>query len=152
MHGGGESELGSSLTLTDSVGQRLEILLENRLGEGGQRHVVVYCPVWMVNTTHYRLSYVLGKRGLGPDSPSAAKTCPGTDSVMSNVFISGTLAAQPIAYALIRRRGSNCRAVRARALSRGANQERRVIGRIIVRSRGTNTLEKIRRPYGLQRA
>ena len=55
--GGGAAELGSSVTLTDSVGQRIEVLLENRLGEGGQRHVVVYCPVWMVNTSRYCLRY-----------------------------------------------------------------------------------------------
>lgn len=55
--GGGQAELGSSVTLTDSVGQRIEVLLENRLGEGGQRHVVVYCPVWMVNTSRYCLRY-----------------------------------------------------------------------------------------------
>ncbi|CAM9807154.1 unnamed protein product, partial [Hapterophycus canaliculatus] len=57
--GGGRAaaELGSSVTLTDSVGQRVEVLLENRLGEGGQRNVTVYCPVWMVNTSHYRLRY-----------------------------------------------------------------------------------------------
>lgn len=55
--GGGRAaaELGSSVTLTDGVGQRVEVLLENRLGEGGQRNVTVYCPVWMVNTSHYRL-------------------------------------------------------------------------------------------------
>ncbi|CAM9237142.1 unnamed protein product [Sphacelaria rigidula] len=56
-YGWTESELGSSVTLTDSIGQKLEVLLENRLGEGGQRHVTVYCPVWMVNTSHYRLRY-----------------------------------------------------------------------------------------------
>lgn len=59
-YGWTESELGSSLTLTDSIGQKLEVLLENHLGEGGQRHVIVYCPVWMVNTSHYRLRYLLG--------------------------------------------------------------------------------------------
>lgn len=62
--GGGQLELGSSVTLTDSVGQRLEVLLENRLGEGGQRHVVVYCPVWMVNTSHYCLRYYIGTAAL----------------------------------------------------------------------------------------
>ncbi|CAM9615987.1 unnamed protein product, partial [Ectocarpus fasciculatus] len=55
--GGGRpaAELGSSVALTDGVGQRVEVLLENRLGDGGQRNVTVYCPVWMVNTSHYRL-------------------------------------------------------------------------------------------------
>lgn len=53
--GWGSSELRSSVTLTDSIGQRLEVLLKNQSGKAGQRHVVVYCPVWMVNTSNYRL-------------------------------------------------------------------------------------------------
>lgn len=53
--GWGSSELRSSVTLTDSIGQRLEVVLENRPGKGGQRHVIVFCPVWMVNTSNYRL-------------------------------------------------------------------------------------------------
>lgn len=51
----GRPQEEATLTLTDSVGQKIDILLQNRLGEGGQRHVVVYCPVWMVNTSNYSL-------------------------------------------------------------------------------------------------
>lgn len=60
VYGSTDTELDSSLTLTDRVGQKLEVLLENHLGEGGQRHVIAYCPMWMVNTSHYRLRYSLG--------------------------------------------------------------------------------------------
>lgn len=68
-HSSNGPELPSSLTLTDSIGQKLEVLLENTLGEGGQRHVVVYCPVWMVNMSHYRLRCDRG-HGFGTGVPS----------------------------------------------------------------------------------
>jgi hypothetical protein len=50
-------ELGSSIAVTDGVGQRLQLRIENRKGSGGQRHVSVYCPFWMVNTSHYALRF-----------------------------------------------------------------------------------------------
>ncbi|CAN0280395.1 unnamed protein product, partial [Discosporangium mesarthrocarpum] len=53
----GGTSLASNLILTDSVGQKLQVQIENRLGGGGQRHVAVYCPLWMVNSSHYRLRY-----------------------------------------------------------------------------------------------
>lgn len=43
----------SSIVLTDTVGQRLRLNLENILGGGGQRHIAVYCPYWIVNTSQY---------------------------------------------------------------------------------------------------
>lgn len=45
----------SSITLTDSVGQRLCLQIENKLGSGRQRNVVVYCPYWVVNTSQYTI-------------------------------------------------------------------------------------------------
>ena len=41
--------------LFDSVGQKLRIQMENTLGRGGQRSIVVYCPYWVVNTTQFKL-------------------------------------------------------------------------------------------------
>ena len=29
--------------------------MENTLGRGGQRTIVVYCPYWIVNTTQFKL-------------------------------------------------------------------------------------------------
>jgi hypothetical protein len=43
------------VTLTDSVGQRLCLQIENKLGNGKQRNVVVYCPYWIVNTSQYTI-------------------------------------------------------------------------------------------------
>ncbi|RYH23329.1 hypothetical protein EON65_18005 [archaeon] len=42
-----------SIVLTDTVGQKLRLNVENTQGGGGQRHVVVYCPYWVVNTSQY---------------------------------------------------------------------------------------------------
>eukprot|EP01038_Epipyxis_sp_PR26KG_P006870 gene6870-9407_t len=42
-----------SVILTDSVGQKLRLNIENTEGGGGQRHVAIYCPYWIVNTTQY---------------------------------------------------------------------------------------------------
>lgn len=43
----------TSVVLTDTVGQRLRLNVENTEGEGGQRHVVIFCPYWIVNTSQY---------------------------------------------------------------------------------------------------
>jgi hypothetical protein len=43
----------SNVILTDTVGQRLRLNVENTQGAGGQRHIVVYCPYWIVNTSQY---------------------------------------------------------------------------------------------------
>jgi hypothetical protein len=41
--------------LIDTVGQHLRLCVENSEGGGGQRHIVVYAPYWVVNTTQYSL-------------------------------------------------------------------------------------------------
>ncbi len=51
----GEEGSTSSILVTDSVGQRLRLLVENNVGGGGQRHVVVFCPYWLVNTSQYTI-------------------------------------------------------------------------------------------------
>jgi hypothetical protein len=48
-----ESESVSTITLYDSVGQGLRLNIENKEGAGGQRHITVYCPYWIVNTSQY---------------------------------------------------------------------------------------------------
>ena len=45
----------TSIVLTDSVGQRIRLQIENQVGGGGHRSVVVYCPYWVVNTSQYTL-------------------------------------------------------------------------------------------------
>lgn len=45
----------TSIILTDSVGQRIRIHIENLIGGGGHRSVVVYCPYWVLNTSQYTL-------------------------------------------------------------------------------------------------
>ena len=41
--------------LTDAVGQRLRLEIENKVGGGGHRSLVVYCPYWIVNTSQYSI-------------------------------------------------------------------------------------------------
>jgi len=43
----------ASFFLTDAHGQRLRLHIQNTLGGGGQRHIAVYCPYWIVNTSQY---------------------------------------------------------------------------------------------------
>ena len=47
-----ESEI-SDVVLCDTCGQRLRLNVENIEGGGGQRHLIVYCPFWIVNTSQY---------------------------------------------------------------------------------------------------
>ena len=51
----GEDEGISSIMLSDSVGQRLRLQVENNVGGGGQRNIVVFCPYWLVNTSQYTI-------------------------------------------------------------------------------------------------
>ena len=41
------------MILADREGQRLRINIDNILGSSGHRHVTVYCPYWIVNTSQY---------------------------------------------------------------------------------------------------
>lgn len=45
----------ASVDLADTVGQRLRLFVENTEGGGGERHIAVYCPYWIVNTSQYAL-------------------------------------------------------------------------------------------------
>ena len=55
--GFGSEDVASELTVVDSQGQKLTLLLDNESGRGGQRRVSVYCPFWIVNTTEHSLRY-----------------------------------------------------------------------------------------------
>jgi hypothetical protein len=50
-------DIATETTVVDSVGQRLTLHLDNVLGNGGQRHVTIYSPFWIVNTTEHSLRY-----------------------------------------------------------------------------------------------
>ena len=50
-------DIATETTVVDSVGQRLTLLLDNVFGNGGQRHVTIYSPFWIVNTTEHSLRY-----------------------------------------------------------------------------------------------
>jgi len=50
-----DSDSGTTVLLTDSVGQRLFLNLENNRGNGGQRHIAVFCPYWIINCTQYTI-------------------------------------------------------------------------------------------------
>lgn len=39
--------------LSDTVGQRLRVHVENIEGGGGQRHLIVFCPFLILNTSQY---------------------------------------------------------------------------------------------------
>ncbi len=43
------------LILTDTAGQKIRLNIENSEGGGGQRHISIFCPYWIVNTTQYAL-------------------------------------------------------------------------------------------------
>jgi hypothetical protein len=65
--------VASGITLTDGLGQRVALRIENRRGGGGQRHVTVYCAYWMVNTSHYRMRFRQeGSKALPAGTVSAA--------------------------------------------------------------------------------
>jgi len=43
--------------VVDGIGQRLKLNIENTRGGGGQRHIAVFSPFWIVNTTEHSLRY-----------------------------------------------------------------------------------------------
>ena len=43
--------------IEDGQGQSLALCIQNIRGGGGQRHIIVYCPYWIVNTTIHSLRY-----------------------------------------------------------------------------------------------
>lgn len=52
----------ASIILTDTVGQRIRLHVENIVGGGGQRQLAIYCPYWIVNTSQY--SFRITEEGL----------------------------------------------------------------------------------------
>jgi len=55
--GFGVEDIATELNVIDSLGQRLTLLIDNVLGNGGQRRVSLYCPFWIANTTSHSLRY-----------------------------------------------------------------------------------------------
>lgn len=53
----GTEEIASSMVVVDSIGQSLVLNIDNELGAGGQRHITISCPYWIVNTTEHPLRY-----------------------------------------------------------------------------------------------
>lgn len=50
-------DIATETTVVDSIGQRLTLLIDNVFGNGGQRHITIYSPFWIVNTTEHSLRY-----------------------------------------------------------------------------------------------
>ncbi|KAL7555284.1 hypothetical protein ACHAWF_018921 [Thalassiosira exigua] len=50
-------DIATEMNVTDSLGQRLTLHIDNVLGSGGQRRIALYCPFWIVNTTEHPLRY-----------------------------------------------------------------------------------------------
>jgi len=50
-------DIATETTVVDHLGQRLNLFIENKLGGGGQRHITVFCPYWIVNTTEHAFRY-----------------------------------------------------------------------------------------------
>lgn len=44
-------------SIVDHLGQKLNLYIDNKLGGGGQRHITIFCPYWIVNTTEHALRY-----------------------------------------------------------------------------------------------
>ena len=51
------ASVARTISVVDSENQRLELNIDNQRGSGGQRHIVVSCPYWIVNTTEHPLTY-----------------------------------------------------------------------------------------------
>jgi len=50
-------DVTSETMVVDGMGQKLTLNIENIQGGGGQRHIAVYAPFWVVNTTEHSLRY-----------------------------------------------------------------------------------------------
>ena len=57
-------DITTETTVVDHLGQTLNLSIENNLGGGGQRHITIYCPYWIVNTTEHALRYRQEKSSL----------------------------------------------------------------------------------------
>lgn len=49
------NDTDSAVDLVDTVGQKLRLGVENIEGQGGERHITVFCPYWVINTSQYKL-------------------------------------------------------------------------------------------------
>ena len=49
----GKSSVEDEINLVDRMGQKLVVHVQNKVSAGGQRHLTVYCPYWLVNLTQY---------------------------------------------------------------------------------------------------
>lgn len=47
-------DIASELSVVDSLGQRLTLQIDNILGSGGQRHISIYSPFWIVSIVGYK--------------------------------------------------------------------------------------------------
>eukprot|EP01084_Bolivina_argentea_P118652 210477_1 len=47
----------TNIVLTDTVGQKLQLNIENSIGGRGHRHVSIYCAFWLVNTSSHALRF-----------------------------------------------------------------------------------------------
>ena len=52
-----DQDIATETTLVDHLGQKINLSIENKFGQGGQRHVTIFCPYWIVNTTEHALRY-----------------------------------------------------------------------------------------------
>ncbi len=53
----GQDGVALETTVVDSIGQRLTLHIDNIQGSGGQRHIKLFVPFWIVNTTEHSLRY-----------------------------------------------------------------------------------------------
>lgn len=44
--------IDSEMTVIDSIGQRLTLLIDNVIGGGGQRFISLFCPYWVGHDCH----------------------------------------------------------------------------------------------------
>lgn len=54
----GVEDIATELNVIDSLGQRLTLLIDNVLGSGGQRHVSLYSPFWIVSSLRLGVSCI----------------------------------------------------------------------------------------------
>ena len=87
----GSEEVASELTVVDSQGQKLTLLLDNESGRGGQRRVSVYCPFWIVNTTEHSLRYKQEKTTSFPSGTVIEKNRDGSKPVDGSNRIYGSM-------------------------------------------------------------
>lgn len=73
------SDVATSTTVVDSVGQRLTLKIDNARGGGGQRRIALFCPFWIVNNTQHSLRY---KQEKAKSFVSGTVISPGRDGSM----------------------------------------------------------------------